>query len=253
MGIYDLASNLLFPPKCAACGRLLDAEITKRAYDPLCAICRKAFEREKMRECNICGLSAHFCRCMPKNMSRAQCTALLKVVPYRPESATGISGFVCGIKSKRNERVFRFFAEQMRAVLIDYMRAESLTTDDCVITYMPRSEINVVEQGFDQGLLLARSLSYITGIRLVPCFIRINPYSVSQKELSETERRLNMTQTFEYITEARSEIEGRTVIIVDDIVTTGSSMASCARLASALGAFDVIGICVGRTEIRKKS
>ena len=66
MGFLDLAANLIFPPKCANCGELISVDVSKKQIDPLCPTCRMHFENEKQLECNVCGLSMNFCRCMPK-------------------------------------------------------------------------------------------------------------------------------------------------------------------------------------------
>ena len=85
MSLKDLAFNLLFPPKCSNCHELLDVSLTDRTRETLCPNCRVSFENERNRECADCGLSMRFCRCMPKNMSKAQCSALLKLISYRPQ------------------------------------------------------------------------------------------------------------------------------------------------------------------------
>jgi predicted amidophosphoribosyltransferase len=53
------------------------------------------------------------------------------------------------------------------------------------------------------------------------------------------------------VREVEKIVKDKTVILVDDIVTTGSSMAACARLAFSMGAYDVMGICIGLTQKEK--
>jgi ComF family protein len=251
MGLLDLATNLIFPPKCANCGELLKLDVSKKQIDPMCPTCRMQFEEEKLRECNVCGLAMCFCRCMPKNMSRAQCTSLLKLISYRPQGDDlPIRNFVYSIKHSNNKVSFNFVAEQMRASLIAEMRGAGLDPMDCVITFLPRSYKNKTNDGFDQGLELARALSKCTGIELVRCFDR--RFGVEeQKNLNMYERRLNMKSAYK-TRDVDDKIKDKTVILVDDIVTTGASMASGARLLFTMGAFSVIGVCIGTTEKIKK-
>ena len=250
MSIKHLISNLVFPPKCSNCNSFLDIDIKSKAIDTLCPACRVQYESEKQRECAICGLSMRFCRCMPKNMERAQCSGLLKLLSYRPQDESfPIRQFVYSVKRYDDRIYFDFVAEQMRELLIAEMRSRSLMPQDCVITYLPRAAKNLAEHGFDQGNSLARSLSRITGIQFVDCFKR-KLFTEEQKNLNQYERRLNMRSAYE-ILDVEELIEYRTVILVDDIVTTGSSMAACARLAFSRGAYDVIGICIGLTEKEK--
>ncbi len=251
MKINNVISNLLFPPKCANCNELLDIRLDEKNRDALCPACRLHYENEKQRECNICGLGMEFCRCMPKNMDKAQCVALLKLISYRANDENlKIRNFVYSIKHSDYRVSFDFVAEQMRKPLIAEMRATGLMPKDCVITFLPRSHKNKAKDGFDQSLRLAKSLSAVTGIEFVNCFER-KIKSDEQKHLNVYERRLNMSSAYKP-RDVGDKIEGKTVILVDDIVTTGSSMASCVRLAYSMGAYAVIGICLGYTEKNKK-
>ena len=249
--ILNVVSNLLFPPHCANCGQLLDISLTDKAYEPLCPSCRRHYENEKSRECDRCGLSMKFCTCMPQHMERAQCTGLIKLISYRAyDDEMPIKRFVYSIKHSNYRVTFDFLAEQMKEQLIVEMRAKNLRPDDCVITYLPRSYKNKAEDGFDQGLALARSLSRITGIELVKCFRR-NLFTSEQKNLNRYERRLNMNSAYTP-RDVEEKVADKTVILVDDIVTTGASMAACTRLAYSMGAYAVIGVSVGYTEKEKK-
>ena len=251
MGFLDLATNLIFPPQCANCGELLKVDISKKQTDPFCPTCRMQYEGEKQRECNVCGLSMCFCRCMPKNMSRAQCTSLLKLISYRPHGDDlPIRNFVYSIKHSNNNVSFNFVAEQMRSALIAEMRGAALEPSNCVITFLPRSHKNKANDGFDQGFELAKALSKCTGIELVRCFDRRVGVE-EQKNLNMYERRLNMKSAYKP-RNVGDKIMDKTVILVDDIVTTGASMASGARLLFSMGAFSVIGVCIGTTEKVKK-
>ena len=250
MSIRHLLFNLLFPPKCSNCNSFLDISLTEKTVDTLCPTCRIQYENEKQRECHRCGLAMKFCRCMPSNMEKAQCACLLKLISYRSKDDTfPIRHFLYSVKRRDDRIYFDFIAEQMRGSLISEMKSQNLMPNDCVITYMPRSQKNKAEHGFDQGLSLAKSLSKITGIKFVDCFKR-RLFTEEQKNLNQFERKLNMKSAYER-RDVEEHIKDKTVIIVDDIVTTGSSMAACARLAFSMGAYNVIGICIGFTEKEK--
>ena len=183
-------------------------------------------------------------------MERAQCSSLLKLISYRPfDESFYIKRFLYSVKRRDDKMYFDFIAHQLRELLIVEMRTRNLMPNDCVITYLPRAKKNKTQHGFDQGLSLAKSLSHITGIELVDCFKR-KAFVQEQKSLNQYERRLNMASAYRVL-DVEELLEDKTVILVDDIVTTGSSMAACARLAFSKGAYDVIGICIGLTEKEK--
>lgn len=250
-GFGFLISNLIFPPKCVNCGELLDVELKERVSDPFCPKCRLHFEHAKNDECERCGLEMKFCRCMPQAMNKVQCTALLKLMGYKNrDNSMPLRRFVYSLKRTTIKMRNAFIAEQMRGLLIPEMRAYGLMPSDCVITYLPRSRKNKALFGLDQSLILARSLSKITGIKFLPCFKR-RLFTTEQKNLNKYERILNMRSAYELL-ELGDEIRDKTVILVDDVVTTGASMAACARLAYAGGAYAVMGICLAKTEKSEK-
>jgi len=250
MSVKNVFFNLLFPPKCSNCSELLDVDITKHARETLCAKCRVDYESEKQRECMYCGLPMRFCRCMPKNMEKAQCSCLLKLISYRPQDEKfPIRSFIYAVKRRDERAYFDFVGEQLRELLIAEMKAEALMPEDCVITYLPRAPKNKAHHGFDQGKSLAMSLSAQTGIKMVECFVR-NLDNAEQKNLNQYERRLNMRSAY-VLRDVEEDIKDKTVILVDDIVTTGASMAACARLVFSLGAYNVMGVCIGLTEKEK--
>ena len=183
-------------------------------------------------------------------MEKSQCSALLKLISYRShDDSFPIKNFIYSVKRHDDEAYFNFVAEQLREGLIREMRSQSLMPNDCIITYLPRAVKNKAEHGFDQGKSLAQSLAFMTGIEFVDCFERgVNVKE--QKNLNQYERRLNMRSAYK-LRDVKDKIDNKTVILVDDIVTTGSSMASCARLVFSYGAYNVIGVSIGLTEKEK--
>jgi len=83
------------------------------------------------------------------------------------------------------------------------------------------------ERGFDQTLLLARSLSGKTGIPLHRC-VRRNRNTVPQFGLDHERRRLNIKGAFELTSGHR--LEGKRLLIVDDVMTTGATVEEMCRV-----------------------
>jgi ComF family protein len=77
------------------------------------------------------------------------------------------------------------------------------------------------QRGFDQTLILAKSLSTRVGIPLLRC-IRRSRYTAPQFGLDHVRRRQNVRGAFEVM--KRSELEGRSVLLVDDVMTTGATV-----------------------------
>lgn len=250
MRYVNIVSNLLFPPRCVNCGELLYIDITEKQKKSLCEKCRAFLESEKVRSCPECGVDMKNCRCMPKALSKAGCSALLKLVSYRPYGNMPIRKMIFSLKHSYNKPSFEFVAEQLRFLLISEMKKRKLMPCDCVISYLPRSSKNKNEEGFDQACEIAKALSRQTGIKLSKC-LRRRFFTREEKKLNRVERLLNMDSAF-CLDGKSGDVEGKTVILVDDIVTTGSGMAAASKLVLSAGAYDIIGLCVGYTDKNDK-
>lgn len=250
MRCVNIISNLLFPPKCANCGELLYIDITKKHKNVLCEKCRLLLESEKVRSCSECGVDMKNCRCMPKALSKVGCSVLLKLVSYKPYGNMPIRKMIFSLKHSYDKPSFEFVAEQLRFLLVSEMKKRRLLPCDCVISYLPRSRKNKSEEGFDQAFEIAKALSRQTGIKLSKC-LRRRFFTREEKKLNSTERLLNMDSAF-CIDARKADVERKTVILVDDIVTTGSGMAAASKLLLSAGAYDIIGLCVGYTDKNDK-
>ena len=97
------------------------------------------------------------------------------------------------------------------------------------------------KRGYDQSLLLAKELSKLTGIRLNDSLVKRVKRTEAQKELGAEERRKNLMSAFKYVS---SEKAPDSVIIVDDIFTTGSTVNALCSVLRMNGAKHVYVVCV---------
>ena len=102
-------------------------------------------------------------------------------------------------------------------------------------------------RGFNQAGLLARGLSKRTGIPLLRALRRIRS-TETQAGLSNTARRRNVTGAFQ--ARRRAAITGKRILLVDDVMTTGSTGAACAIALKRAGAAHVTLLTVARVDRR---
>ena len=98
------------------------------------------------------------------------------------------------------------------------------------------------ERGYNQAALIARRVAERIGVPEVPDAVTRTRDTLSQVELSATERRENVKGAF------RAEpdhVKGRQVLIIDDVLTTGSTMSACAEALRLAGAAQVFGGAIG--------
>jgi ComF family protein len=102
-------------------------------------------------------------------------------------------------------------------------------------------------RGFNQAELLARALAARTGLPVVEALRRARP-TTAQAGLSHTRRRRNVTGAFRAARASR--IEGKRVLLIDDVMTTGSTAAACALALKRAGAARVALLTVARVDRR---
>jgi competence protein ComFC len=107
------------------------------------------------------------------------------------------------------------------------------------------------QRGFNQAELLAREIARRSGIPVVNALRRVRA-TLTQAGLSNTGRRTNVTKAFECRRGTRwaRRIEGKRILLIDDVMTTGSTAASCALALKRVGAARVALLTVARVDRR---
>ena len=118
-----------------------------------------------------------------------------------------------------------------------------------IITWVPLSKARLRQRGYDQARLLAEGLAEHMGVECAR-LLRKTRNNPAQSSMGGAEkRRANVSGAYEAVDAGRTE--GRRVLIVDDIVTTGSTLSECAAVLTMAGAKSVTAATVARTRERK--
>ncbi len=105
------------------------------------------------------------------------------------------------------------------------------------------------QRGFNQAELLARVQSRRTGIPILKALRRVRA-TPNQAGLSNSERRRNMTQAFRCGGRGEKPLAGKRILLIDDVLTTGSTAAACALALKRAGARRVAILTVARVDRR---
>lgn len=109
------------------------------------------------------------------------------------------------------------------------------------------------QRGFNQSELLARAVARRTGIPVLAALLRVRPTSV-QAGLSNTRRRQNVASAFRCRRRlAGRGLQGRRILLIDDVMTTGSTAAACAMALKRGGAARVALLTVARVDRRMEA
>ncbi len=106
-----------------------------------------------------------------------------------------------------------------------------------LITWVPLSRARLRERGYDQALLLARAAADALGERLTPTLKKVRNVQRQSTTGGAEARRSNIAGAYQVPEPER--IRGKRILLIDDIVTTGSTLAECTRVLRAAGAAEV--------------
>ena len=217
------AVELVLPAKCAACGR---------EGDFICPPCRDALPELNRPWCGLCaspGVATPCSACQewPPPYDRI-------AAPYLMEG--GVRDVVFELKY----RGIRALAPDVGELMASHLESSRMAAD--VIVPVPLHGRRERERGYNQAALLARELGRRTGLAVEPALRRTKdtPPQVAMAGLDR--RRANIEGAFECV----ADVRGRRVLLVDDVVTTGSTMAACAAPLKAAGASKVWGLAFAR-------
>ncbi len=226
---------LLFPPRCVSCGSLLAyGGLGEEKNLALCPACEPLWREERERPCERCRERVDLCKCQTEELILAGCRELRKLVYYNPKRRSTVQNRVIyRIKDGVARRAVEFLAAELAESVRETLRDAGIARENACIVYLPRSRRAAAVKGTDQGKRLAYALSAETGITVLPVVRRLRSGNRAQKKLSLAERRKNARLSFGLRFEA--DLKDKTVLVVDDIVTTGTSVAAVIRMLRRLG------------------
>lgn len=234
MNIKALWERILFyvsVPTCVCCKRRLI--IQEKA---LCTECLAKHERLKFRNCSRCSKKLHECSCSNEYLENHYVKKLAKVFHYmQRDDMLPLNSLIYSLKRENRNDVLDFCAEELASVILNVFPK----ANECIITNVPRRKRSIIKYGMDHAELLAKEVSQKLGATYEK--ILISNVKTEQKKLYGSSRLLNAD--FDICKEI--DLHGKSVIIIDDIVTTGSSMGAAAMLIHGLGAKRIYGASLG--------
>ena len=119
---------------------------------------------------------------------------------------------------------------------------------DCIVP-VPLGVARMRERGYNQSALLARPLAMSTGINYRPHALSRVRETTTQVGLTVNQRRENVKDAFRSF---RREVEGKSILIVDDVMTSGATLESCTTALIQAGAVKVFALTLARASKRQQ-
>ncbi len=216
MGVFSGILDLLFPQKCTFCRRLL-----------------------RSGESGMCGDCA---RDLPYTGSKAKRSGDFFRVCVSPLFYEG----------NVREAILRFkfrdattYASLFGKLIADCIR-ENLSDSYDLISWVPLSAKRLKKRGYDQAMLLAMAAALELDDVAVETLVKHTDVPEQSGMGSPEKRRANISGS--YRASDPELIAGKRVLLIDDIVTTGSTLSECARTLLGAGAKEVVCATLARTE-----
>ena len=208
--------DLLFPPKCPFCHRLLPGKTSL-----FCDRCQKELpwtqtgQREQTVELTAgCVSPLYYEDLVRQSIHR-----------YKFSSCSGYS---------------RLYGMLMAQAVRDTW--PELTFD--AVTWVPLSPRRKRKRGYDQAMLLAQAVCEHLGGTATPLLQKVKDTPAQSLQADHRARRVNALNAYALLPHA--QVAGKTILLCDDVVTTGSTLSECARILRTAGAEKVYAATLAR-------
>lgn len=234
-GLWRGLLDLLYPPRCEACGRL--------RKEPICADCAAAITCVSPPLCETCGepfdpRAQASPRCADCRGRRRPFTVARSAAYYEGPLVDAIRRF------KYDGQMV--LAGPLGGIMLDALHQRAADLDPAtvdVVCPVPLHESRLRERGFNQSGLLAETVAAGVGRPLGLLLARTRP-TAPQVALPAPSRAANVRDAFS--PRLVEVIAGKRVLLIDDLFTTGATLAECARVLRRAEAAEVRAFTLAR-------
>ena len=116
---------------------------------------------------------------------------------------------------------------------------------------IPLHSLKKAERGFNQAFFIAKGISKITGIKINTGIVKRVKFTETQTHLNSLERKLNISKAF--IVKRKNVIQGKNIILVDDVITTGATISECGKVLKNNGAANLFALSAAIADFNSTS
>lgn len=215
---------------------MIDA-LVALVYPPQCPLC-DSFSSRHSKPCDDCQRSlqkiegaAHL-----HLLSRVWIDRCISCYPYEGSLREAIHRF----KYEERFDLLGFFADELA-------RTSMACGEIDVICPVPMHPRRLRSRGYNPAALLADRLGQELGAGVYRNLLRRTRHTPCQMELARKERLINVKGSFAIDDKKAAKVDGRRLLVIDDVLTTGATVNECARVLKKNGAGHVVVLTIART------
>ena len=216
----DSLKRIFFPHHCFLCGEVIYPR------QRVCSDCVHHRPYIYPPICDRCGRSKDDCHCGKRHRTFARCVSPFY---HKGVAAQGIYS----LKKRGYSDTVDGFADEMA----ELVRREYGGIPFDVVTAVPLHKREWRERGFNQAERLGQAVAKRLNLPYETMLKKI-AVTAPQKELKAVQRSGNLLGVFDVC----ADVSGKTVLLVDDVITTGATLDECAKMLKIFGAVEVYGV-----------
>ncbi|MDE5985444.1 MAG: ComF family protein [Eubacterium sp.] len=226
--------KVLFPNRCSICGEVIELDTQ------LCDNCTELPVIEPPL-CEFCGSSKEACNCKKRKNEFKQIAA-----PYYYTDS-----IVIAIHRFKNSDM-PFLAKRLGEDVAKCVIGNYGNIDFDMITFVPLRHFRECKRGYNQSELLADIVSDKINVEVFNLLVKVR-YTGVQHHKKAAQRAADVFGSYDVIDEYKNQLDGKTILLIDDVKTTGSTLNECAKMLKIYGANSVYCAAVAVTKKTDKN
>jgi ComF family protein len=211
------------------------------AFPPVCIACDARCGDSNRKVCASC-------------LSSISCVGQADQLYWRARARLASGGVVAGLivpwyfdKDGPLQRLIHLLkyggmssiGEELGVRLAETSLCDAMSGAEAIVP-VPLHRAKFRERGYNQSAFIARGIASVTGQTILERVLLRTRFTPSQTALGVPQRRVNMPGAFTVPPRRRSDVGGKCILLVDDVITTGATLHACATALQSAGAVRII-------------
>jgi competence protein ComFC len=229
--MLNMVLNLIFPRLCFGCQK-------RGKY--LCNSClREKVYVNWIQKCHVCSSETRLGLVHKECLERTYIDGLIWICLYE--------GVVERLLKDVKYSLVSDILNEISQIMCKFLRYYNINRDLLIIA-VPIHKNKLKNRGFNQAGILAKLVAKSLNLEFYDVLVRVRK-TKTQVGLSQMEREINLKNAFVIMPKYMHLIKDRSILIVDDVYTTGSTLNECAKVLKESGAKEVIGFTFAKSRI----